>query len=174
MPLLLHKMTRDGRMLHEPFNQATWEAAMRDASLSSFWGHDAKDCHSPVARFFAERRREGEVLSAAQHDLADVDDPHWVEENSFVRLPHLLREIKLEQSAENVLPPGGPPFEESERSPHPSVDWPPNLPLTPKFLSEMSGLCIEDCKEILRVPWRALAPSKVEPLADVNGQLSLF
>jgi hypothetical protein len=48
------------------------------------------------------------------------------------------------------------------------------VPLTPQFLSQMSGLCIDDCKDVLAPPRKELPPRELEPLADKRGQLLLF
>ena len=65
--------------------------------------------------------------------------------------------------------------ETPEKSPPaPPVDWPPDVPLVPRSLSEMSGLCVDDCKDILSAPKRELPPTAPRPIADKRGQYSLF
>jgi hypothetical protein len=54
------------------------------------------------------------------------------------------------------------------------VTWPPEVPLTPQLLSQMSGMCIDDCKDVLAPPRKELPPQELEPLADKRGQLLLF
>lgn len=54
MALVLHKVMRGGKVVHEPFSQSAWERALRDPSVERRWGHDPADCHDPVERHRSE------------------------------------------------------------------------------------------------------------------------
>ena len=53
------------------------------------------------------------------------------------------------------------------------IVWPPDSKMTPWQLTQLTGLCADDCRDILLKP-----PQKVErdrpPLADKRGQFLLF
>lgn len=158
MALIHHKVLNDGSLIHEDFTKEAWERAMHDPEVATHWGHRPGDCHDPVSRHWARLRREGYACGPKQHALADREDPTWVGSRSveLVELP-------------KVAPP--PPERYICQDP---VSWPPEVPLTPRLLSEMSGLCVDDCKDILAGPVKELPPAERGPMADKRGQYMLF
>ena len=62
MALALHKILQDGSIAHEDFTRASWERAMRDASLLRFWAHPPDDCHDPVERLWEKLGRRVELV----------------------------------------------------------------------------------------------------------------
>lgn len=161
MALTLHKILKDGFTTHEDFSQVAWESAMRDPGVARHWGHPPRDCHDPVARHWARLRREGYPCGPKQHAHADRDDPGWagVREIELVKTPVL--------APPRAGPPGPPPLTDP-------VSWPPESPLTPQLLSQMSGMAIDDAKDILAAPRKELPPTEVGPMADKRGQFLLF
>ena len=148
MPLVLHKVLKSGEIQHQEFSKESWEDAMRDPSLASFWGHPPSECYSIVARHFAQLRRQGFACDARQHALADQDDPSWSGN----------REIILVQTTQDCPPPPEP------------VEWPPSSDLTAKMLSDMSGVGIDDCKLMLQAPRKVLPEIGHRPPVEGSGQ----
>ena len=158
MALVLHKVLQDGSIVHEDFSKESWERAMHDASLLRFWGHPPGEEKDPVGAQWAKLRREGYPCGPKQHEFADREDPAWVGS----------RGIELVEPPK-VAPP--PPKRYICQDP---INWPPEVPLTPRLLSEMSGLCIDDCKSILTGPVKELPPTECGPMVDKRGQYMLF
>ena len=157
MALVLHKVHQDGSVVHEDFSKESWERAMHDSEVATHWGHRPDDCHDPVARHWAKLRREGYHCGPKQHEFADREDPAWVGSRS----------VELVEPPKVTPPPPRPILTDP-------VTWPPEVPLTPQLLSQMSGMCIDDCKDVLAPPREELPPQELEPLADKRGQLLLF
>ena len=151
---VLHKSLTSMLFEHEELTSATWTRAMRDPNVTNYWSHQPEDCHDPVARFLAQKRRDGAQLGTEQHERADMDDPRWVDDRCF----------NLEQISEIVPPPG-------EAEP-PQVPWPPTNFMGPKFLSDMIDLSVDDCLDILNP--RRKNPEDKGPKPDWRGQLPLF
>lgn len=152
-----HKVMRDGSVVHESFSKAAWERAMRDDDVVSHWGHDPSDCHDPSARHWANLRKLGRSCKPKQHEMADLDDPTW----------EGRREIELVETPKTSPPPTRPILTDPVR-------WPPEVVLTPLFLSQMSGMCLEDCKEILAPPRKVVPVAEPKAISDKKGQLLLF
>jgi hypothetical protein len=155
--LVLHKVLQDGSAVHEDFSKESWERAMHDDTLLRFWGHPPGDEGDPVGVHWAKLRREGYPCGPKQHEFADREDPAWAGS----------RGIELVEPPKVAPPPPRPILTDP-------VTWPPEVPLTPQLLSQMSGLCIDDCKDVLAPPRKELPPRELEPLADKRGQLLLF
>ncbi len=153
MALIHHKVLKDGSFVHEDFTKEAWELAMHDPDVASHWGHRPDDCHDPVARHWARLRRQGYPCGPKQHAYADREDPGWMGNRG---------EIEPVKTTEPSPPP-----------PEPTV-WPPAVPLTPRFLSEMTGLCVDDCKDIMSPPRKQQPPSEPKPLVNKRGQYLLF
>ena len=157
MALVLHKVLQDGSIVHEEFSKEAWERAMHDPTLSRFWGHPPGDEEDPVGAHWAKLRREGYPCGPKQHEFADREDSTWVGS----------RGIELVEPPKVAPPPLRPILTDP-------VTWPPEVPLTPQLLSQMSGLCIDDCKDVLAPSREELPPQELEPLADKRGQFLLF
>ena len=158
MALTHHKVLRDGSTVHEDFIKEAWEQAMHDPEVVEHWGHRPDSCYDPVARNWAELRRRGYLCGPKQHELADREDPTWVGS----------RGIELVEQAKVAPPP-------PERYIcHDPIVWPPETLLTPQLFSQMSGLCVDDCKSILSAPRKELPPTERKPMADKKGQYTLF
>ena len=157
MALILHKVLEDSTVVHEDFSKESWERAMHDSTLIRFWGHPPGDEKDPVCAHWAKLRREGYPCGPKQHEFADREDPAWVGS----------RGIELVEPPKVAPPPSRPILTDP-------VTWPPEVSLTPQLLSQMSGLCIDDCKDVLAPPRKELPPRELEPLADKRGQLLLF
>jgi hypothetical protein len=152
-----HKVLKDGSFVHEDFSKEAWERAMHDPEVATHWGHRLDDCHDPVARHWAKLRREGYPCGPKQHEFADREDPAWIGS----------RGIELVEPPKVAPPPPRPILTDP-------VVWPPETLLTPQLLSQMSGLCVDDCKDILAPPRKELPPSEPMPLVNKKGQYLLF
>ena len=130
---------------------------MHDSTLLRFWGHPPGNEKDPVGAHWAKLRRDGYPCGPKQHALADREDPTWAGS----------------RSVELVEPPKVAPPQPRPILTDP-VPWPPEVPLTPHLLSQMSGLCIDDCKDVLAPSREELPPQELEPLADKRGQFLLF
>lgn len=53
------------------------------------------------------------------------------------------------------------------------VSWPPDRELSPWMLCQLTTLCLDDARDILRC-WRPLAESPKGPVANPDGQFALF
>ena len=157
MALIHHKVLNDGSLIHEDFSKESWERAMHDPEVATHWGHRPDDCHDPVARHWAKLRRDGYHCGPKQHEFADREDPAWVGS----------RGIELVEPPKVAPPPPRPILTDP-------VVWPPETLLTPRLLSEMSGLCTDDCKLILAGPVKELPPTECGPMVDKRGQYMLF
>jgi hypothetical protein len=164
--LVLHKLLLSGNVVHEDFSKASWEAAMRDGGLRTFWGHAPGDCTDPVERHYAEKRREGYRLGPIQHVMADCVDPDWAGDRGL---------WEGEGDGDGV-----PATDLSEaelaivRATPEEVDWPPDLVMSPYVLSDMIGLCVNDCRDILAKKRKELPPEEIGLFYDWKGQSSLF
>ena len=157
MALVLHKVHQENSVVHEDFSKESWERAMHDAALLRFWGHSPGDERDPVGAQWAKLRREGYPCGPKQHEFADREDPAWAGS----------RGIELVEQPKVAPPPPRPILTDP-------VVWPPETLLTPQLLSQMSGLCIDDCKDILAPPRKELPPSEPMPLVNKKGQYLLF
>lgn len=157
MASVLHKVLQDSSVVHEDFTKESWERAMHDATLLRFWGHPPGDERDIVGAHWAKLRREGYPCGSREHEFADREDPEWVGN----------RGIELVKPPKVAPPPPRPILTEA-------IIWPPETPLTPQLLSQMSGLCVDDCKSILAGPVKELPSTEREPMADKWGQLLLF
>lgn len=150
MALTLHKVLKDGSYTHEEFTRSSWESAMQDPLVAWKWGHGPGDCRHPVGAHWAELRRQGHDLTPSQHAKADLDDPTWVGSRDF----------KLEETIK-VVPPPEP------------IIWPPESELNTWALCQLTTVCMDDAKDILRAR-RIEVPKAPEPRVDKRGQYSLF
>ena len=164
--LVLHKLLLSGNVAHEDFSKSSWERAMRDDGLRKFWGHEPGDCTDPVERHYAEKRREGYRLGPIQHVMADCVDPGWEGDRGLWEGEGDGEGIRAGELSDAELA--------VARATPEEVEWPPELAMSPYVLSDMTGLCLSDCRDILAKKRKELPPSEREPFADWRGQFSLF
>ena len=105
--------------------------------------------------------------SVARHWGHAPDDCHDPVERLWEKLGRRVELVKESK----VAPPAA---EETVKFAIELIAWPPETLLTPQFLSQMTGMCVDDCKSILAAPRRELPPEEVKPLVDKDGQLRLF
>jgi hypothetical protein len=126
---------------------------------------DGSVAHEDFTRAAWERAMgDASLLRFGAHPPEDCHDPVERLREKLGRRVELVKESK-------AAPPAA---EEIVKFAIELIAWPPETLLTPQFLSQMTGMCVDDCKSILAAPRRELPPEEVKPLVDKDGQLRLF
>lgn len=122
---------------------------------------DGSVVHEPFSRESWER---------ALHDPNTAD--RWGHPPDDCRDPiEVVRGRKTTTVAKVEAPPASAPPSPKEIE---AVAWPPEAEMRAEELSQLSGLCAGDCRELLRGPAKVSPPSKLAPMTDARGQMLLF